>query len=75
MRKCMYCNKPFSPHHPSQKFCSRRCKDRWWNKMKPDRHRDPDYYSKYNEAHGRQRYNGPYEPSQVILDADNMPAY
>jgi len=30
-RNCETCKKPFAQRHPSQRFCSRRCKDRYWN--------------------------------------------
>ena len=34
----------------SQAFCCTQCKDSFWNK-RGDRHKDPNYYSKYNQEH------------------------
>ena len=77
---CKYCHKPFTVKHPSQRFCSRECKDRWWNRKKPDRHSDPDYYRKYNAANGRRlcdRFPSLRndEGYSSILDGNNDPVY
>ena len=74
--KCKNCHHEFAKRHPSQKFCSRKCKDDWWNRKKPDRHKDPDYYSKYNIAHGRYSpYYNPYDIDDHGLDSFNEPVY
>lgn len=51
--KCKYCGKLFEKKSYQQKFCCPRCKQKYWDKVKPDRHKDPLYYDKYNEKHGR----------------------
>lgn len=80
MSKCKYCRCEFIQRHPSQKFCSRKCKDSWWNKRKPDRHKDPHYYSKYNRENGRHNpYFNPYGLEEgdcfSVLDSFDEPVY
>jgi len=38
--KCRRCQKPTPLNHPSKKFCSQRCKDRYHNKRRSGRGRD-----------------------------------
>lgn len=51
--KCKNCGKHFEKKSYQQKFCCPRCKQKYWDRVKPDRHKDPFYYEKYNEVHGR----------------------
>lgn len=53
-RECLYCKRPFTVRHPSQKFCGKRsngrhlCKDRYHNSFRfgppPGRDSWSDYY-------------------------------
>lgn len=51
--KCKNCGKTFEKKTYQQKFCCPRCKQKYWDRVRPDRHKDPLYYEKYNEEHGR----------------------
>lgn len=46
--KCKHCNKEFEKKSYQQKFCCNNCKEAYWNKRKPNRHKDKDYYRSYN---------------------------
>lgn len=48
--ECPVCHTRFTKHQWQQTFCSGTCKDRYWNR-KGDRHSDPEYHAKYNDAH------------------------
>ena len=39
-RICKECNKEFTIHHPSQKFCSRKCRETFWNRKRAERYQD-----------------------------------
>ena len=47
---CPVCGTKFIKKQYSQAFCCTQCKDSFWNK-RGDRHKDPNYYSKYNQGH------------------------
>lgn len=47
---CPICGEQFVKRQYSQAFCCGQCKDKFWND-KGDRHKDPDYYRKYNISH------------------------
>lgn len=34
-RKCKGCRKDISTKHPNAKFCTQRCKDKYWNRVNP----------------------------------------
>ena len=52
---CPICGCTFAKKQYAQAFCSRECKDKFWND-KGDRH-DKGYYRRYNQLHP-ERYEG-----------------
>ena len=62
--ECPVCHKKFLKKQYSQAFCCLHCKDAFHNKHNGDRHRDPNYYDKYNNY--RNAVNGyDYNPDDV----------
>ena len=53
---CPICGTTFKKVQWQQAFCCGKCKDDYWN-AKGDRHKDPNYHSKYNQKHP-ERYAG-----------------
>lgn len=53
---CPICKETFVKKSYQQAFCCGTCKDKYWNDKK-DRHKDPDYYRKYNKKHP-ERFSG-----------------
>lgn len=49
--KCEYCGKPYRKKKQAQRFCSIKCKDKWWN-----RERSAD--SEYLHPHCEDNFNG-----------------
>ena len=49
--KCPICGEVFTKKHYAQAFCCKECKDRYWNSLKSNRHKDKKYYRKYNMSH------------------------
>lgn len=49
---CANCGNPYRKKSYQQVFCGPQCKERYWNE-KGDRHKDPNYYDKYNRKNGR----------------------
>lgn len=49
--KCPICGEVFTKKHYVQTFCCKECKDRYWNSLKSNRHKDKKYYRKYNMSH------------------------
>ena len=47
---CPVCKTRFRKVQWQQAFCCKKCKETYWN-AKGDRHRDPNYHSKYNLSH------------------------
>lgn len=62
--ECKYCGEEFTPKSYQQKFCCIKHKDAYWNKKKPDRHKDKNYYRKYNMT----RY--PYDGNRFHYQGD-----
>lgn len=50
---CATCGTPLKKKTKAQAFCSRVCKDKYHNGISTDRHKDPNYYNKYNKQMGR----------------------
>lgn len=50
---CATCGAPIKKKTKAQAFCSRACKDKYHNGISTDRHKDPNYYNKYNKQMGR----------------------
>lgn len=48
---CPMCGKEFIKNSYQQVFCGVGCKEKYWNKKRSNRHRDPDYHRRYNMAH------------------------
>ena len=49
--KCPVCGDVFIKKQYSQAFCCSACKDYYWNRVKKDRHKNPDYHHNYNMKH------------------------
>ena len=68
MTQCVYCKKEFIKKSYQQRFCCPRCKQRYWDKVKPNRHKDPYYYDRYNA--GRDYGNYKEECVSIFDDAE-----
>ena len=51
--ECPVCHKKFKKIQYSQAFCCRFCKDKFHNIHDGDRHKDINYYDKYNRYNNR----------------------
>ena len=49
--KCPICGEVFIKKQYAQAFCCKKCKDSYWNTSNQDRHKDKNYYHKYNQSH------------------------
>ena len=49
--KCPICGEVFTKKNYAHAFCCKECKDRYWNSLKSNRHKDKKYYRKYNMSH------------------------
>lgn len=49
--RCEYCGKPYKKKKRVQRFCSIRCKDKWWN-------RERSVNSEYLHPHCEDNFNG-----------------
>ena len=48
--ECPVCHTTFVKKQWQQAFCCKQCKEKYWN-QKGDRHKDPNYYHKYDMKH------------------------
>lgn len=49
--RCEYCGKPYPRKKKAQRFCSIKCKDKWWN-------RERSVNSEYLHPHCEDNFNG-----------------
>ena len=68
MSTCKYCHKEFKKKSYQQVFCCPRCKQQYWDRKRPDRHSNPNYYREYNRDYDDENwvdsfYDDPYYDS------------